>query len=124
MTVFGTNGSGGITNAGRIAGASATGIELSSVTTFAGGIANSGTISAGHSNDGIFVRNASLFSGGIRNNSGGRIAAGSSGIEVKLVTTFTGGISNAGTISSIDERAWAFTSARMPCSAAAVPAAG
>ena len=121
MTVFGTNGSGGITNAGKISGASATGIELSGVTTFAGGIANSGTISAGPFNDGIFVHNGSLFSGGIVNNNGGRIAAGSSGIEVKLVTTFTGGISNSGKIASTFKSGK--RSAMWPLSAQPVPAA-
>ena len=82
------------------AGSSA--IVVTNTTTFAGGITNSGTISAGHSHDGIFVSNTSIFSGGIRNAASGRIAAGASGIEVKLVTTFAGGISNAGTISASD----------------------
>jgi hypothetical protein len=98
--------SGGVVSGGFQVGghgtisAGSTAILVESTTKFAGGITNSGAISAGTSNDGIFVNNVSSFSGGIRNNSGGRIAAGSSGIEVKLVTTFTGGISNAGTISS------------------------
>ena len=70
------------------------------VSTFLGGITNSGTISGGHSNAGVFVDNASLFAGGIVNNSGGRIAAGSNGIQIKLVTTFTGGISNSGTMTA------------------------
>jgi hypothetical protein len=89
--------------AGKIvtSGTHGSGIKVTT-SNFAGGIANSGKISAGVSNDGIFVLNSSLFSGGIRNNSGGRIAAGSSGIEVKLVTTFAGSISNAGTISTGD----------------------
>jgi hypothetical protein len=73
------------------------------VSSFLGGITNSGTISGGAisgglPNVGVFVANVSIFSGGIVNNSGGRIAAGSNGIEIKLVTTFTGGISNSGTI--------------------------
>ena len=70
------------------------------VSTFLGGITNSGTISGWHSNAGVFVDNASLFAGGIVNNSGGRIAAGSNGIQIKLVTTFTGGISNSGTMTA------------------------
>jgi hypothetical protein len=36
---------------------------VTNTTTFAGGITNSGTISAGHFNDGIFVLNTSIFSG-------------------------------------------------------------
>src|SRR4029077_12153052 len=77
-----------------------TGIFLKTVTTFLGGITNSGTIISKTSAHGIFVDNASLFSGDIRNSSSGRIVAGSNGIEIKLVTTFTGGIINAGTITS------------------------
>ena len=55
---------------------------------FAGGIFNAsgGVISAAHT--GVAVSGISIFSGGITNN--GAISAGGQGIEIDAVSTFTG----------------------------------
>jgi uncharacterized protein with beta-barrel porin domain len=72
------------------------------VTSFAGGITNTGRISVeGHTGDGILVDGISNFSGGITNS--GVISATANpsdmgGILATSVGTFSGGISNAGTI--------------------------
>ena len=77
---------------------------------FSGGIANSGTISAGGigilgggtanlgANAGFRSVTISTFSGGISN--GGTISAGNIGINVNDVSTFLGGITNSGTVTA------------------------
>ena len=67
------------------------------VTTFIGGIANSGTISAGI--DGIHIFDTSIFSGAISIGGSGRIVAHSAAIVVDETATFSGGIVNSGTLS-------------------------
>ncbi len=85
---------GGITNSGTISGGYA--LELDTITTFFGGIVNTGSL-LGRS-IGIQVFGGSTFSGGITNH--GMIAGASqTGIQVRLVSTFIGGITNTGTIS-------------------------
>ena len=86
--------SGGITNSGKIV-ATLTGIQVNGVTTFLNGISNSGAISAGLA--GISVQSVGTFSGGISNS--GTIAAGTAGVYVTGVTSFSGDIANSGTIS-------------------------
>ena len=88
--------SGGIINNGLISAANV-GITVTGVTTFAGGIANAGTIRAS-SGIGISVANVLALSGGIINS--GMISVANTGIAVARVTTFAGGISNSGTIST------------------------
>jgi hypothetical protein len=107
VAVSGTSASvadffGGIVNSSTIS-AQGTGIELRNVlSTFSGGISNSGRI-ASKSGNGILVGNVAVFSdvsagGGIVNT--GMIAAGSAGIGLFAISTFTGGISNSGSISA------------------------
>jgi hypothetical protein len=92
----GSNFAGGISNAGTIfaGGFAAVGVQF--VTTFTGGITNSGKITAARS--GIFISLSSVFAGGISNS--GTIAAGGKGIDVLAVTSVAGGISNSGMISA------------------------
>ena len=94
-----TNGGtflGGISNAGTIS--SFAGIAANNLTSFAGGINNSGSVSAAFS--GITITNVTAFSGGVTN-SGTLSAAGSTGgIVVFQTPTFSGGITNTGTIST------------------------
>ena len=86
------------------------------IATFAGGISNSGTISAGQT--GILVKNVGSFSGGIGNS--GQVSAAGTGSGILVggnaantgngnsqyvsvtTSTFSGGISNSGTISAGD----------------------
>ncbi|MGY8707511.1 autotransporter domain-containing protein [Bradyrhizobium sp. 18BD] len=78
------------------------------ISSFSGGISNSGTISAGAGGNGIFVggdaffgasMTISAFGGGISNS--GTILAGGTGIKVDHVVAFAGGgITNSGTISA------------------------
>ena len=93
-----TTFAGGITNSGAIT-ANFNAIQLDFVSTFTGGITNSGTISAG-AGTAISVQNVSTFSGGIANSA--TISAGGIGIEINDVAQFgstsAGGISNSGTI--------------------------
>jgi uncharacterized protein with beta-barrel porin domain len=121
-----TSAGGGITNSGTISARTA-GIEAYNVTTFSGGITNTGTIIVAGSS-GIYVRFASVFSGGISNSgtisvggrgifvssvtqfgstsaaggitNSGRVTANTSGIAVEYVTTFSGGIVNSGTVAA------------------------
>ena len=108
--------SGGITNAGAIS-SSATGIFVRFMSTYGGGITNSGAIAVGDTAEGIFVANISAFSGGVTNS--GTILGGTNagGIQVGFptplnsccnISTFTGGITNSGLIavanSAIDVR--------------------
>jgi outer membrane autotransporter protein len=92
--------SGGITNSGSLSAGAAPGITVNPVSTFTGGISNSGTISA---RTGIVVgalgNPVSVFSGGVSNS--GMISANVTGIDVHLISTFSGGISNSGTISAV-----------------------
>ena len=86
---------GGITNSGTIS-AHQSGILLQNVTTFAGGISNSGKIAGGL---GIAVKTVGVFGnpnagGGISNT--GTISAANQGIFVDHVTTFGGTIVNSG----------------------------
>lgn len=94
---------GGISNSGGTITASRYGIDVSDITQYggsaAGGVTNSGSISA---RTGIFITAVSTFAGGISNS--GTITGAGEGIAVATnaghgVTTFSGGISNSGTIS-------------------------
>ena len=62
---------------------------------FGEGIGNTGTIAAAQT--GIVVSGVSTFAGGITNSSGGTIS-GAFGINVNNITQFGDGIANAGTI--------------------------
>ena len=91
------------TNTGLITSSSATGIAVSNVSTFSGGIFNAGTIQAGGAGSGILVgtpcgvcTTVSTFTGGITNS--GTITANQAGIGVLGVETFVGGITNSGSI--------------------------
>jgi outer membrane autotransporter protein len=91
----------GIVNTGTITTtANSSAIVVNNVSTFAGGINNSGTIQSGGA--GIVVGtpcscvSISTFTGGITNS--GSITAAQPGIAVSGVETFTGGISNSGSI--------------------------
>lgn len=89
--------SGGISNSGSIT-ASAYGIKVESYATFQGGIVNESgaTISAG--GDGIIVEGGiTSFDGGITNS--GTITGSGAGIALGGVSTFSGDVSNSGTIS-------------------------
>jgi uncharacterized protein with beta-barrel porin domain len=92
---------GGITNTGAITTTgtipNGTAIVLNGITTFSGNVSNSGTISAGFR--GIDVANVSTFLGGIIN-SGTINAPNSDGILLQNVTAFTGGINNTKIISA------------------------
>ena len=94
---------GGIINSGKLVGTD--GIVVFNVSSFLGGITNSGTISTAGTN-GIFVLSVSSFSGGITNSgtistTGGRgIGVRGSPAQLSVTSTFTGGITNSGTISS------------------------
>ena len=84
---------GGISNAGTIE-ATARGMLIDGLSTFSGGITNSGMISAGA---GIGVGNTSTFSGGI-SNAGTITSPAGSGIAISTISTFAGGISNSGAL--------------------------
>jgi Hint domain len=88
--------SGGISNSGTIT-AAAYGVKVEDSATFLGGIVNESgaTISAGR--DGIIAGEITSFDGGITNS--GSIAASDAGIGLSDVATFTGNVSNSGTIS-------------------------
>ncbi len=87
---------GGISNGGTINSMGAIGININTVTSFGGGITNGGTILG--CGKAININSVTVFSGGISN--GGKITSGSSGaIAINSVSTFIGNISNAGTIS-------------------------
>src|SRR6476660_8403713 len=83
-------------------------ILVENATLFAGGISNSGAISAGvNANIDIGIAGGSTFTGGITNSKGGLILDLQNGgafafgaIGVKGVTNFSGGVRNAGTIST------------------------
>ena len=70
-------------------GLGAISLRCSGVTNFAGGITNTGLIDP---QTGINVSNVSSYSGGILNSAGGTIAASAVGINVSTVSSFTGGI--------------------------------
>jgi uncharacterized protein with beta-barrel porin domain len=94
--------SGGITNAGAIAGhvgilVGGTTAAGGKVSVFSGGIANSGSISGGFS--GISVNHVSNFAGGI-SNSGVISATTNVALMLSNVSTFAGGITNSGTVTS------------------------
>ena len=90
-----TTFAGGISNSGVVS-AGLTGMNIFGVSSFAGGIGNSGTIFAGLTGMNIF--GITSFSGGINNK--GRIAAALTGFNVFDISTFAGGIGNSGTISA------------------------
>src|ERR1700676_5266891 len=94
-----TSFAGGITSTGTISGAAAggRGIDVDFVTMFSGGISVAGVVSA-PGQSGIEVHRSGTFTGGITNS--GNITSKDSGIDVFMVTSFTGGISNSGTVSS------------------------
>jgi outer membrane autotransporter protein len=77
---------GGIVNSGTIS-ANNVGVEIGSVQTFTGGISNSGTISAGVV--GLYIGTTATLIAGVT----AGVTAGGSGIA-----TFAGGVSNVGTI--------------------------
>ena len=87
--------SGGITNSGTISAGAGPGITVNPFSAFSGGITNSGTITG---KAGIFVSNGTTFSGAIANS--GTIAASRTGIAVTGVSTFSGGITNSGAIAA------------------------
>ena len=96
---------GGITNSGVLSAPSGEGVAINvhGVTTFTGGIVNSGTISA--LNDAVvingFTTSGGIFSGDINNSR--IITAGQTAISVTGgVLNFLGGIMNSGTISAGD----------------------
>src|SRR5262249_51903100 len=101
ITVFGNpDAEGGITNSGVIS-AARTGVNISHVTTFLGGIVNLGTITAmpATGDMGIHLTHVDVFGdssagGGITN--AGTISAASQAILLQFVTTFAGGIVNSG----------------------------
>ena len=85
------------------------GISVQLVSTFTGGISNSGSIrvegsggggGSGKGDIGIAVNNLAVFGGGISIASTGSISTDGTGISVSNVANFTGGISNGGTISA------------------------
>ena len=109
--VFGTSSAGGgISNAGKIVATGAGGVYVSNVTTFLGGITNSGTITA--ANTGIEILGSSTIHGSIVDS--GNILASTRGILIESTSkiastktaitvigpTFTGGISNAGVLTA------------------------
>ena len=88
--------SGGLVNSGTISG-SDIGIAVVNTTRFLGGIRNSGTISG---DDGIAVESGGLFSGGIVNAPRGTIDSTSVAIEIGEGGTFLGGVVNSGMLSA------------------------
>ena len=70
--------------------------SIPTVKTFAGGIANSGSLTS-RNGKGINLPGVQTFSGGIDNQSGGTISAALSGIFISG-TSFAGGVTNAGLI--------------------------
>jgi uncharacterized protein with beta-barrel porin domain len=97
VAVFGTNATGGITNTGTIAGnGAAAGINVLNIGAFNGGIVNGGLIN--NLRTGISMSAVSSFAGGITNTASGRINASVFGIALTGVSTFIGNVSNAGTI--------------------------
>ncbi|HEY1982853.1 MAG TPA: hypothetical protein VGH13_22475, partial [Xanthobacteraceae bacterium] len=94
-----TTFSGGISNSGTLTGLAGGGILIENTINFSGGITNSGLIYA-RSDNAINVTTVSSFGGGIVNS--GTIATDFVGILVGgSAGTFTGGITNSGTISGI-----------------------
>jgi uncharacterized protein with beta-barrel porin domain len=97
---------GGIVNNGLIqvsgAGTAVAGIVLDGVSTFTGGIRNSGQIlNPNSTGTGITVNAVESFSGGIVNSGSGTISGFAAGIAVcGCVTTFLDGIVNAGLIAA------------------------
>ncbi|HLH90192.1 MAG TPA: autotransporter domain-containing protein [Xanthobacteraceae bacterium] len=83
---------GGITNTGLISSAGI-GINIFA-STFTGDIVNSGTIAA----QGIVVENMVSFGGSITNSH--VISSAGVGIDIDVITTFAGGITNSGTLSA------------------------
>jgi outer membrane autotransporter protein len=87
---------GGVSNSGSISSSvNGVGIIVTNGGTFLGGISNAGTIS---SFGGIAVNNETSFAGGINN--AGSISAAFSGITITNVTAFSGGVTNSGTLSA------------------------
>jgi hypothetical protein len=100
--------SGGISNS-RTINAGQAGIEVGTfngplVSTFVGGIVNTGTITA-TTGDGVLVTGFGIalqlptFSGGIVNN--GTVHGNTTGISLQFVSNFSGGIANGGTITVV-----------------------
>jgi outer membrane autotransporter protein len=99
-----TSFAGGITSTGTISGVAAggRGIDVDFVTMFSGGISVAGIVSA-PGQSGIDVHRSGTFTGGITNS--GNITSRLTGIDVFMVTSFSGGITNSGTVSSTFETA-------------------
>jgi uncharacterized protein with beta-barrel porin domain len=88
---------GGIDNAtGGSITAAINGVLVLQVSTFSGGITNTGLISNGSA--GLHVNGVDLFVGNISN--GGTVTGGHSGIRVDAITSFAGSIINSNFISS------------------------
>ena len=113
-----SNFSGGIVNSpGGIITGFSYGVAVNGVSTFSGGIANSGVIAGA---TGISVQNVSLFSGNIVNTTSGSIF-GAVGIEIcGCVSTFAGSVVNAGLISA--SSASSSTASRLSPEASSIPA--
>lgn len=103
-----SNFSGGISNSHTIsagqAGVSVGAFNGALVSTFVGGVVNTGTITSANG-DGVLVTGFGIalqlptFSGGIVNN--GAITGNTNGINLQFVSNFSGGIANAGTITVV-----------------------
>jgi outer membrane autotransporter protein len=94
---------GGVTNAGTISMPSGAGIVVGGcpcgVSTFEGGVVNTGTITG--LGPGISVVDVESFAGGIVNDGGTITPGAASGIVVTRVSSFAGGISNSGRITAV-----------------------
>jgi uncharacterized protein with beta-barrel porin domain len=89
--------SGGITNSGMISAGA--GVAVGNLITFSGGISNGGTITS-PAGSGLAVSTISTFAGGITNS--GAVLVGGLGITVNSVSAFSGGITNGGNLSAGD----------------------
>jgi hypothetical protein len=78
--------------------ANSVGLKLNDISTFFGSVTNGNTGTIRASASGITVTTMSSFTGGIGN--GGSIAAGNVGIFLAALSTFAGGISNSGVITA------------------------
>ena len=92
--IAGASFMGGIVNSNTISVAGS-GIVVEKLTTFAGGVSNSGSIASGLTYS-VKVANVSNFSGGITNS--GVMSTTRVGIVVSKISAFSGNISNSGTI--------------------------
>lgn len=96
ITINGSKVGGSVVNAGIITAPLATGIVVTNNSSVAGGVTNSGSLSAGIF--GINVFNNGTFGGGISNS--GTVSVGGTGVIAAFIGTFTGGITNSGTVTA------------------------